>query len=359
MKRTVGTAAVAALLAAVAVGRPATAGAADAGAAVAEQRALDAYLDLRFEEAIAGLETALAACRGSCSAHGAARLHMTLAFVEGAGEHDLVAARRAFEAALRLDPQVTLDPATATPELARVFDQARAETVRAEAPPTPRAPEPTPAAEHLDQLALYAEGDLALTTAVNQVCSPAGPASWTCFDANGARYGGVPQPHMDNDNVRPGLLPSTLRLVAAYDRLVSSRLSAGLRLGWAFGGGPTPPGGSAFLPLHVEARLSFAWPRLGALPVSPFAFVAGGIEEVDTRTSVLVVEVPCSTDYSPRCARRLSAWHRAGFGFAGAGAGVRFAMGEHVSFIGDVRASVTFGGLAFVLTPELGGAYLF
>jgi hypothetical protein len=236
---------------------------------------------------------------------------------------------------------------------------AEAAPVSAPAPEGEGAGRPAAESEGPDAFGVMADSDFAFTPARSDLCAGGGSAEWTCFDGSGGRYAGVPQPHMDNDNVRAGLLFSTVRLVLAYDRQITEHVALGLRLGMAFNGGPTPPGGSAFLPLHAEARVTYRF-RPWLLPaLRPFVFAGGGLEEVDTRVSVLVVEVPCTADYSPRCARHVDAWHRAGYGFFGGGAGMRYALGPRSGVVADVRAGATLGTLTFVATPEIGATYAF
>jgi hypothetical protein len=370
----------------------------DSRARAAEQKAMDDYLELHLGQASQGLESAIAHCgETTCSTRVRAHLHLSLGFVYGAGNKDFKGARAEFVKALKIDPTIELNPEMASRDLSRAFQDAKAETSGA-AGPAPGAPPPDNAGARPvpggstsslslgeetsetprrrvprpedrpnaaasspfahDSIALLAELDAAVLTPVDNVCSPGGPANWVCFDTDGSRYAGNPQPRLDNNNIKPGLALSTIRLVAAYDHLLSDRVSLGLRLGFAFNGGPTPPGGSAFLPIHVEARGTYNFDTEPARLI-PFLFGSLGIEEVDTKVSVLIVEVPCGVGYSSGCARTVSAWRRAGYQFLGAGGGARYALGDHGAIVGDVRVSVTFSSSAAVFTPEIGYAYKF
>jgi hypothetical protein len=365
---------------------------ADSKALGAEKKAMDEYLALHIEQAIERLESAITRCGDSaCSPHVRAHLHLSLGFVYGAGKKDFKTARNEFGKALLIDRDLPLDPDMQSRDVSRTYREAQAEAAGASAvppstPPKPSATEalsgptlspvdegqgisrsesgtsaPEPRSESpfaRDSVALFAEADLALLTPISNVCSPGGPANWVCFNPDRSRYAGTPQPHLDNNNIKPGLGFSTVRLVGAYDHVLGLHWSFGLRLGLALNGGPTPPGGSAFVPVHAEARVAYLFiPEPASLV--PFAFLAGGVAEVDTRVSVLVAEVPCSIGLAPACARRLSAWRRAGFTFVATGGGARLAIGAHGALVGDVRLSVTFGSVALVVTPELGYAYVF
>jgi hypothetical protein len=365
-----------------------------------EREALDLYLNLHFFAAERALREAIHMCDVgarvrslpavgrvdviSCSRRVEAHLHLSLGFVYGAGERALDRAREEFVRALGIDRTIRLEPQMSSRELSEVFRQAaiaeppkrsasapdagserpippdavdvlgnRSGEAAAEASgPAQEPPRAIGGDSWRHSLSLFAEGDLAVLSATNQVCTPGtAPADWTCFDASGNRYSGIPQRNMDNNNARAGLVPSTLRLVAGYDYRVGEALSLGARLGFAFPGGRTPLGGAAFLPLHAEARVTYgAAPR----PLAPLMFLSVGLMEVDTHVSVVVVEVPCSIDYSPRCARKLDAWRRVGYGFAGAGGGVRYAVGGRSALTADLRLSMTFVTFGFVVTPEVG-----
>jgi hypothetical protein len=365
---------------------------ADAAASSAETRALDDYLALRIGQAAQRLESAIRQCGdAACSPRVRAHLHLTLGFVYGAGAKDLKGARDEFAEALRIDRSLSLDPGMRSREVSRAFRDAQDNGGGASAPPPPpqtgpseeagrtdslfappiarvvaedsspsySAPSETrhAALDARDSLALYAEADLAALVPLRNVCSPGGPANWVCFNPDGSRYSGTPQPHLDNNDIRAGLGLSTLRLVAAYDHGFGARWSIGLRLGFALNGGPTPPGGSGFMPVHAEARMTYQIDS-GRAPVVPFGFVSGGLEEVDTRVNVLVVEIPCATA-GPQCAITLAAWRRAGYAFFATGGGARLAIGKHGALAGDLRVGFTFPSVAAVLTPELGYAYTF
>jgi hypothetical protein len=67
-----------------------------------------------------------------------------------------------------------------------------------------------------------------------------------------------------------GIGVATTRLLLGFDRLFGDRWLVGGRLGFAFGGGPAAPGGSGFMPLHVEGRVA-AYFGSSPSPAPPFA----------------------------------------------------------------------------------------
>jgi hypothetical protein len=225
-------------------------------------------------------------------------------------------------------------------------------------PPEPAPTPPRDNAPGQNHVELSFAPDLAFLSA-KDVCTPppAGEtARWICLDESGNPYTGRPQPNLDNNNVKLGMALSTVRLLAGYRRTISPRWDLGVRLGFAFRGGPTPPGGSGFLPLHAEARVSFRpfSHDLGSLHLRPFAVGSAGVMEVDSNVSVNVVEVPCSVNPSSRCSRKIQAWYRGGFGFLGLAGGLEMPMGQSQSIVLATRLNYTIGSPEIVVTPELG-----
>jgi len=116
------------------------------------------------------------------------------------------------------------------------------------------------------------------------------------------------------------------------------------------------------LPLLVELQghywLSgdaFATDRVGA-----FLEVAGGIAQVDAKTSVTVQEntavpPPASQLDNPKT-QTLDAYHKAGAGFAGGGAGVFIPFGGGSGVVADLRASALFPSSGFALSLGLSAA---
>jgi hypothetical protein len=378
------------VLAALGAARLAQAEPADQQARKIEREAIEFhYLGMQFKQAERLLSSAVSLCETQpCSDPVRAHLHLSLGFVQGAGKGDQQLAREEFVRGLRIDPKAQLTGSMATPTLLSIFEEAREATKNFHATAssayvpglasggaiTPREeetlngtedrpPEPAPAPPKdsgpgPNHVELSFAPDLAFVSA-KDVCSPppAGETSrWVCLDETGSPYAGRPQPNLDNNNVKLGMSLSTVRLLAGYRRTVAPRWDVGLRLGFAFRGGPTPPGGSGFLPLHAEARLTFRplSHDLGALHLRPFAVGSAGVMEVDSSVNVNVVEVPCSVNPSSRCARKLQAWYRAGFGFLGLAGGLEIPAGQSQSFIFATRLSYTIGSPELVISPELG-----
>jgi hypothetical protein len=177
-----------------------------------------------------------------------------------------------------------------------------------------------------------------------------------CFRQDGVQYQGTPVLGQF-DKIDSGLVVGTTRALAGADYVVADAISVGGSLGYAFlGAGPRPRGGSAFFPVHVEARGAY-W-LLGA----PFdtqgfaldAFVLAGVAQVDAKKVVPVIEDPAGGSGEP-AQQKLDAWKRLGRGFAGAGAGAWYGFGRAGALL-ELRALYLFPGSGLVLSPGIGAA---
>jgi hypothetical protein len=155
---------------------------------------------------------------------------------------------------------------------------------------------------------------------------------FTCLRASGSQYHGTPRYGL-SDNINQGFLLATTRVKALADYAVVPELTLGVRVGYVLrGGGPTPDGGHAFRPFHLEARVSY-WPLERAYApsaLSPYLFAAGGLAEVDSHIGVTVVEdtsvppPPNQPDNPPE--QHLEAHRKMGGGFVAAGAGAFYPL---------------------------------
>jgi hypothetical protein len=203
-------------------------------------------------------------------------------------------------------------------------------------------------------LSLGVQADLMLMPGANDACL--GDSGYTCFRSdNGNYYADVPQKGVD-DQVLGGIATSPmLRVLVGYDRVVSPNLTLGGRLGYAFfGGGPQRPvrgttdAGPNFMPVHVEARLSYylgknVFARKGA---RFYGFASGGLMEIDASQAIDVV--PASA-FTTRSQIAIDAWRKVGTGFGAVGPGLMFAITPNSGFVVEPKAIVLFPtfGIAF------------
>lgn len=96
----------------------------DADAAKAMDKAMDDYLNTKFDDAIKKIKTAIKNC-GSCSAETQGKLHVLLGTIYGAGQSNLSDAQSEFSAALKADPGAKLDPSLSNDDLKKAFAAAK------------------------------------------------------------------------------------------------------------------------------------------------------------------------------------------------------------------------------------------
>lgn len=173
-----------------------------------------------------------------------------------------------------------------------------------------------------------------------------------------------------------GVGVGTMRVLIEYDHALSERASIAGRLGFAFGGSPTPLDGDGFLPLHLEAMLRY-WPRGQWAPgLRPYLHFGGGVAEVDLDAKDLSVrdctEEPSRTafldciaaqgDYAPENdpqlpERSIDAFRKLGDVFASAGAGLLVPVSARLALQLDLNAMLLFPSVGVVLQPSFGLSY--
>lgn len=164
----------------------------------------------------------------------------------------------------------------------------------------------------------------------------------------------------------------TIRVLVGYDRAIPIKAAVipavGVRLGYAFNGGPTVPnptdGDKKFLPLHLEARgsLFFGKDALSKLGVRPYAFVSGGLAQVDAKIASVPVSDDCAILNPSSCPNvggkvpriKVDAYRKMGTGFAALGGGMLYAVSKTSSIMLEVKGSAFFGSPGFAISPALG-----
>ncbi|HQP35562.1 MAG TPA: hypothetical protein PLI95_10290 [Polyangiaceae bacterium] len=221
-------------------------------------------------------------------------------------------------------------------------------------------------------VSLWVSTDLAVISG-EDVCSPAnqGDSGYSCFRADNSQYYGQPVPGVGN-SIRTGFAFSTVRILAGYDRLFGKNIMAGVRLGYAFNGGPTPRGANAFLPIHAEARGTYWFGKdpTVKLGIRPFAFAGIGMAQVDTKVEVSVKEPDNCTPYAGGCmsptpdpanpeqwnptGQTVRAWHKAGQQFVGLGGGAMYAFNQRSGVVLGLKYMLMFPTTGHVIAPEIG-----
>lgn len=344
----------------------------DAQARSMAKEAMDGdYLSTQFPEAEQKLQKALKACGASgCSASVLGELHLDLAVVLFADKQK-DKAKQEVRAALKADPAAQLNPDFSTPELEQAFGEAGGaaadaeplqtkpepeakEGEREDSPPAaPPSEDDSAAAGPKNWLSLAFQQDLLSYKDTTGVCT--GAAQYQCF-LQGQQYGGNPYRGSGNQ-LQGGVGFATKRILLGYDRVLGENLTLGAKLGFAFGGSPKAPGGSAFLPLHAEARGSywFGHAPFASAGLRGYAGLALGFGEVDGHVTVEYYEN--DQGYANGAKGKLDAWRKTGKGFAGLHAGAAYAFTKQQQIFLELRVLQLLGATALGGAVSVGYAF--
>ena len=192
--------------------------------------------------------------------------------------------------------------------------------------------------------------------------------TYACFRDSGALYkpyekknipvGGTTTPYTpDHGTVSgPPFAVGTLRALIGYDRLITGNLLLGIRVGYAFNGGPTVPskdGDKTFLPFHVEPRATYFFGKnvLSKTGVRPYVFLGGGVGQVDAK----IAGVPVSDDAPIQQKHiQVDAWRKMGTSFVALGGGIVYAVNKTTGLTVDIKVSQFFGSPGTAVSPSLG-----
>jgi len=320
----------------------------------------DDYLAMRFKEAEKKLKKALDTCgKKNCSKPAKAQLHTDLAVVYIAGLKKVDKGKQQLKEALNLDPSVQVDPNYSTPEVDEAFAsvggikedpsieaQEEAASV-AEAEEAQRAV--AAAAVPRNWFSLGFQQEFLMYDAERGVCggTDVDAEQYECFRGSVSHREVYP---LAGNEVKTGFGIATRRVLFGYERLFLGRISAGGRIGFAFGGRPNQTIGihPGFHPLHFELRGSY-W--FGSAPferkgLRPFAGLSAGLGEINGKATVYVFP---NQDYFDRNQYvQVDAWRKTGAPFVGlqVGAALAFHPKHHVAL--ELRVLQMFGqsGLA-------------
>lgn len=217
--------------------------------------------------------------------------------------------------------------------------------------------EPEPKVKRKGFVSLTLQQDFLFYPGDSGVCDD-GVDTYDCFDYRGTEYFG-PIYEEQGNSVESGLSRATTRLMVGYDRRMSGNLLLGARLGYAFGGGPTPLEGSAFFPFHIEVRAALF---LGSRPfvrkgLRPNLSVGAGVAELTSHRTVEYWDGEQSFMDDAE-AGKLDAWRRTGKVFFAPGFGVVIPAGPRGGVTVDLRGMFLFGksatGIALAVGYALG-----
>jgi hypothetical protein len=203
--------------------------------------------------------------------------------------------------------------------------------------------------------------------------------TYTCFrqDQDGRLYRPNDNQAQKGNFAGPPFALGTIRVLLGYDRVITRNqpFTLGVRLGYAFNGGPGVPEGfnkdgsatseKKFMPFHLEARATYYLGKgvLGRPGVRPFVYAAGGLAQVDAKIAGVPVDNDCrqfAAGTSGACKANelknvnVDVWRKVGTGFIAVGGGMGYAINKASMFTVDMKFSLFFGSPGFAISPSIG-----
>ncbi len=204
---------------------------------------------------------------------------------------------------------------------------------------------------------------------------------------------------MQTNGINGGFGVASVRPMLGYDRVLMEgigpgSLAAGLRLGFAIGGSPTPsnsppsdPDGSiyqdngqskppvqanGFLPIHAEVRGTYFifGNTMQMMQPSPYVFFGGGLAQVNASVPVNVCDSvdkkgqgtantkngQCPEGTTPRL---LDAYQITGLNFVGLGGGTTFGITDEFGVAAEIKVMFMLPTFGIVFEPTIGPVYSF
>jgi hypothetical protein len=200
----------------------------------------------------------------------------------------------------------------------------------------------------LDFVSLPSATDVCLLSTSATSSAPVNSSGYVCTNSDGSDYPKRPSAGdngAENANIVPGVsdkvqggfAPANIRAFVTLDYAPLPILMLGARVGYVIN---TYPGsaGSAFAPVHLEARGTFLIRKnaLALTGLAPYVFLGGGVAEWDAQVGVTVAQ-------KTGAAKSVQAWNISGPGFAAAGGGLRYAFSQRAALMFGLRANLAFG----------------
>jgi hypothetical protein len=231
-------------------------------------------------------------------------------------------------------------------------------------------------------IGLHVAGDIALVGG-KDVCTEQVQADkgYVCYYAGSdMRYPYRPFPGL-YDEIKTGLVYATTRVLASFDYQAMPKLSLGVRVGYAFGGGPPAANGTRFLPVHAEARAAYWFVPRNKPGLRPYVLAGGGLAQIDSKNQVGAYDCagkfdPTTMKYTSRNSANYQAcwqgtnktgasavnfdvYRKMGQAFATAGGGVEYGATERFGIQLNLNLMLMLPTIGFAVEPSLGGVYGF
>jgi hypothetical protein len=224
-------------------------------------------------------------------------------------------------------------------------------------------------------LGLHGAADIHWFSSAKDVCTAQSviDGKFSCYEGTRPLYvTELPNIKGGSGQITGGPQLATVRVLLSGDYAVMPNLSLGGRLGFAFNGGPkgvdynkttmAPSWGKAFLPLHVEGRVTWWIKSLGQTGLHPYVAVGGGLAQVDAKIAVPVAICPSETLIYPPTAtcsvapvqKKYNAYKRLGQGFVTIAPGIVIPVSGSVGVQANVNLMYMLPVSGLVIEPSLG-----
>jgi hypothetical protein len=213
---------------------------------------------------------------------------------------------------------------------------------------------------------LHVAHDVAFASSDNACMSESEDENLVCYrtDSRKAPYDTTFFETKRGGAISFGAISATTRVLVSADYAFTAQLTAGLRLGYALGGGP-PAGrsvqydsdetvsavvdpGLKFLPLHLEARFAywFGDDALAKTGLRPYVHGGGGLAQVDAKIVAYVED--------KNGVGKVDAWKKLGRAFITLGGGVVYAFTPTLGAQVNLNGMYLISASGLVLEPSLG-----
>ena len=209
--------------------------------------------------------------------------------------------------------------------------------------------------------------DFLMFSEASGVCGPEQPEELSCYRAGDVyRPGTADNTAGDGGTITGGFRLGTTRIMLGFDRVLFPNISAGIRIGYALGGGPTEPDGAAFVPIHAELRGTYWFGPLERGKLRAFATLSGGLAQVDSSVTTEVIDrcadpnatvPPCTT--GEVALSKVTVWKKTGTTFAGLGGGALYPLDEHSGISAELKAILLFPSSGVSVALQAGYTYGF
>jgi hypothetical protein len=216
-----------------------------------------------------------------------------------------------------------------------------------ETPDSPEEEEELPPPYSANRVGLHVGVDVAFVKGTRICANEGWNSGFRCYEDRETLITNDPDEQPDfSSNIKRTPIYSSTRVLFSYERVLWDHVSAAIRLGYAFGGGPKD-----YLRLHGELYGSYWFVSFEEKGLRPYVSAGGGVGHVDAKVDVTnrVNEGdPPSQDVN------YEAYKRMGKVFLKLGAGAVFDLWSSFGLQFNLNGMLMLPATGFVLEPSVG-----